>query len=497
MTDRSPSTRAARAGGRPLARAAVLALLAGLVSPALAQPVVWEAMPGVRRLPSDPDRIVAVDFLRGEGAQADDPAADTLVVFSFNGGAFLYNPSGAAGAAGSNGDWGLWHRLRAASPEGGIVTAAGTLVMGGPSGATQLARGTGRGRVWAFNFDEYGAFPFFQTEHAEPVGAVLIGIGDGGETARSLGDGAPGTWAQVGTGMGYPLAFGEVPPSAALPQGRLLLGVYGGVRRSDDGGLSYTVAQMPTAAEYFAYSFTFAPDPVHPYGGVAYAGVHNLAFGEGAGAEVLRSDDGGGTWQLAHHFTAAEMALPVPAGTDVTEVALLATPDGALWAGVAQGTGSSYPPRGGVMRSADGGATWARADAGFRNAQGWGYAVSQLAVSRTGVLYAATFRGVWRTMTAVVAEEAPPSASPEVGLSVRPNPASGRAEVVVTLAEAGAVRVAVFDAQGREVAVAFDGALGAGERAVPVETGAWPAGVYVVRVSGGGGEASARLVVAR
>ena len=39
-----------------------------------AQPVTWEAMPGVRRFTFEPDRVVAVDFLRGEGAQADDPA---------------------------------------------------------------------------------------------------------------------------------------------------------------------------------------------------------------------------------------------------------------------------------------------------------------------------------------------------------------------------------------------------------------------------------------
>ena len=113
--------------------------------------------------------------------------------------------------------------------------------------------------------------------------------------------------------------------------------------------------------------------------------------------------------------------------------------------------------------------------------------------------------GIYRTVEPlfVVAGEAAPETAPGVGVAVRPNPASGRVEVLVSLVSAGSVRVAVFDAQGREVALAFDGAMPAGERVVGVETGAWPAGVYVVRVSaaGGGGSgagaASARFTVAR
>ena len=103
-------------------------------------------------------------------------------------------------------------------------------------------------------------------------------------------------------------------------------------------------------------------------------------------------------------------------GTDVTRrvaTALLATPDGALWAGVGFSGGASNPARGGMMRIArTAGATWSRADAGFRDATGRGYQLNQLALSRTGVLYAATERGLWRTTTAVVAGEAAPAEAP-------------------------------------------------------------------------------------
>jgi hypothetical protein len=150
------------------------------------------------------------------------------------------------------------------------------------------------------------------------------------------------------------------------------------------------------------------------------------------------------------------------------------------------------------MRSTDGGATWSRADEGFRDGSNRGYAVNEFALSRTGVLYAATERGVWRTTTAVVAGEAgADEAAGEVGVSVHPNPAGGRVEVVVTLAESGPVRVVVLDALGREVALVLRGDVPAGERAFNVDTSSWPAGVYVVRATAGASVASARLVVAR
>jgi hypothetical protein len=464
-------------------------------------------MAGVQELPTDPEPIVAVDFLRGEGAQAADPAADTLVVFMPYG-TFLYNPSGAAGAAGGNGPYGPWHRLcsggQCSGASAGLVTAAGTVLIGSRAGAVQLARGADRGRTWTVNYEDHNAYPIFESARTGPDGGppvILIGAGPYG-TARSFDDGAPGTWEPRGTACCFAEALAEVPPSPSLPGGRVLLGGDEGVWYSDDGSLSYAQATGPGARTSMVRSFTFVPAEGHPYGSTAFAGVHDFApphGGESRGATVLRSDDGGATWAIAHQFTASELGLPPYAGSDVTDVTVYATGDGALWAGVGfSGGAAAGPPRGGVVRSVDGGTTWSRADAGFRDGTGRGYAVNQFALSRTGVLYAATTRGVWRTTTAVVAGEAGPNGAPGgVGVSVRPNPAGGRVEVVVSLAEAGLIRVVVLDALGREVAVVLDGEGPAGERAVPVDTSGWPAGVYVVRVEAGGRVSSARLVVAR
>ncbi len=92
------------------------------------------------------------------------------------------------------------------------------------------------------------------------------------------------------------------------------------------------------------------------------------------------------------------------------------------------------------------------------------------------MLYAATVRGVWRTTASVVGAESGPAEASGLGVAVRPNPASGRVAVRLSLAEAGMARVSVVDALGREVALLLDGPLPAGETVASVETGAWPVG---------------------
>ena len=440
----------------------------------------------------------ALDFLLGP-----TPAQDSLVAVR-NSGVFLYNPSGAAGAAGDNSpEWGAWHPLctnALCSVSVGVVTESGSIVVGGRD--RNIRRSTNRGRTWTANDVVYSPDVLLESSLPAlrgPAGApaLIATVSDDGNTARSLGDGAPGTWQQVGNGMGRPQSLGEVPPSPSLPSGRLLMGVWNGITYSDDGALSWQRSSAYGFARYIVWSFAWLPSAGHPYGGVAYAGVQNVPVGEGRGAELLKSADGGRTWTLAHSFTGAEVGFPVPQGGDFSRVIVFATPDGALWAGVSLSGGWENPRRGTIARSTDGGATWVRADAGFRDASNRGYAVDQFVLARDGRLYAATTRGAWRTTASAVAAEAGPSAAPSVGVSVRPNPAGGRVEVVLTLAAAGPVRVAVVDALGREVAVVLDGAAGAGETVAAVETGAWPAGLYLVRAVVPGRLATARLVVAR
>lgn len=97
--------------------------------------------------------------------------------------------------------------------------------------------------------------------------------------------------------------------------------------------------------------------------------------------------------------------------------------------------------------------------------------------------------------TAVAAEGAP-EASASVG-DVYPNPAVGAARLGVRLAAAERVTATVYDALGRQVAVAFDGDLTVGNQTVDLATATLAPGVYVVRVEGETFAASRRLVVTR
>lgn len=67
-------------------------------------------------------------------------------------------------------------------------------------------------------------------------------------------------------------------------------------------------------------------------------------------------------------------------------------------------------------------------------------------------------------------------------VQVSPNPARGRAALQFTLAAPADVRLAVYDALGREVAVLADGATAAGRHAAVLDAAALPAGVYVYRL---------------
>ena len=78
-----------------------------------------------------------------------------------------------------------------------------------------------------------------------------------------------------------------------------------------------------------------------------------------------------------------------------------------------------------------------------------------------------------------------------------PNPARGTATVVVEVPEAGAVRLSVYDALGREVVTAFDGPMSAGRHAVALDVARLPAGVYVARLTAARGAAVQRMTVVR
>ena len=98
------------------------------------------------------------------------------------------------------------------------------------------------------------------------------------------------------------------------------------------------------------------------------------------------------------------------------------------------------------------------------------------------------------------AAEGSPEAAPTVLALGAPYPNPARAASVtvqVDLPEAGLVRLAVYDALGREVVQALDGEHVAGRHAIVLDTAGLPSGVYVIRLAAGGTSAVRRLTVVR
>jgi hypothetical protein len=123
---------------------------------------------------------------------------------------------------------------------------------------------------------------------------------------------------------------------------------------------------------------------------------------------------------------------------------------------------------------------------------------------RTGELAPGVHRFRLRQIDLDGAETLSPVVELSVGVegtafvSVSPNPVSGAGRVSVQAARAQTVRVSVFDALGREVAVLFDGMLGANEaQTFSLDASALGAGVYVVRLAGEGVAQTQTFVVAR
>ncbi len=298
---------------------------------------------------------------------------------------------------------------------------------------------------------------------------------------------------------------------APLPSGRILAGGNWGVATTDDGGDSY--APTPLWGAYQTFGAAAVATPGSRQTGAPACGLAETSLCDGAvvvgigatgiaGPQAWWTNDGGRSWS-------SPVALPEP-----RDGVAWGTAAGVVGLGVDAETGLGRAVtvlgRGTVYATRDGGQSWqavGRMPLGQEEILA-GHVADQMILGPDGHLWVTTrynspVRG-WMYRSAepaeaafAVAGEAPPEATERVGVSVRPNPAGGRVEVVLNVAEAGTARVVVVDARGREVAVVLAGAVSAGERTMSVETESWPAGVYVVRASVGAETATARLVVAR
>ncbi len=96
-----------------------------------------------------------------------------------------------------------------------------------------------------------------------------------------------------------------------------------------------------------------------------------------------------------------------------------------------------------------------------------------------------------------VANEPAPAIEAAALAPPAPNPTTGAVRLAATLAEAGSVRLSVYDALGREVAVLLDGPQPAGTQTVAWDAARVAAGVYVVRLEAAGLVRTHTVVVTR
>ena len=115
-------------------------------------------------------------------------------------------------------------------------------------------------------------------------------------------------------------------------------------------------------------------------------------------------------------------------------------------------------------------------------------------VANNAKLSAVVVRSTGATAARTASAEA---STADAAARVFPNPTGAAATVAFGLAEAVDVRLEVFDALGRRVAVLLDGPAEAGSHRARFDAGALPAGVYVWRLAAGARVETGQIVVAR
>ncbi|MEO0560186.1 MAG: T9SS type A sorting domain-containing protein [Bacteroidota bacterium] len=105
--------------------------------------------------------------------------------------------------------------------------------------------------------------------------------------------------------------------------------------------------------------------------------------------------------------------------------------------------------------------------------------------------------GVGSVLVATSEEEGPDAPSVLVLHPPAPNPSRGAARVWVDLPTPAPVRLVVYDALGREVAVALDEERPAGRHTVELASVGLASGTYVIRLTAGDEVRTQRLTVVR
>ena len=360
------------------------------------------------------------------------------------------------------------------SPFSSWRLASGAILIGAPAGPITIDRSADGGRTWDRVHDEH-VYGLYQRPSNAAALAGAFQASDG--VYGSADDGQ--TWTTLGRVTADEPSVPNVliEHATAGPGGnpRLVAAVQNGLAYSDDDGQTWARSNVWGAFRWWGDDLQHAAT-VGPDAGGLYAAMSDF---NDARAVVLYSTDGGATWE--------ERGRPL-----IGFSTLAVGPGGALYLGVDNAQPGDAAK---LMRSEDGGRTWAPVIAGYPNT-----CVESLDISPSdGRLYLSGCSGVWRTVEPLPIHSEPGpvgnGSAPAVGAAY-PNPTAGGLLVPVVLPLAGTVRVAAYDVLGREVA-RRTAELGIGAHELALALGAVPAGVYVVRVEVGDLVRAQRVTVLR
>lgn len=328
-----------------------------------------------------------------------------------------------------------------------------------------------------------------------------------GGQAFQFSDDRGATW----TDADYPDPGLATEPGAfaLMPSGRILAAGRWGVATTDDGGSSFQRTPVWGPFHFEGDGLAALATPGSTQSGAPSCGQTDTSLCDGAvllsietpldGVFAYRTSDGGRTW--SERYPLPQPYDGIGYGYTAGVVALTPGPDGL-------GRALAVLGRGMVYRTMDGAQTWqpiGRLPLGVEGNDWASYAIMGpddhvwVMTEGAGTQPHGVYRSVERldAVLAVSSESGPETRTGEARIRVEPNPTAGRASVRVSGAEASpSALVVVLDALGRRVAVLHDGLLAAGEHSFPLDTSAFPAGTYLVRVTGAS-TASRSFTVAR
>ncbi len=369
-----------------------------------------------------------------------------------------------------------------------LVTNAGTLVSSGPLGATATAPegaqpSGGRGR--SARRPGGGVVVAGTVRNSDGSNdLVVVWLDAAGQPDESVGPGGTRRYDLRATGSTVPPASPDTPVSLAVDgAGRVLVGgILGGV-----AGILHLTSEG-------------AIDPSFGVGGVT-RGV--------TGSVALVADDAGVVFALDRHdgVDSGDSGVRMTrydANGRMTRSTVVTAPTGAFVPSNARRLRSGAILVGGALYTSTGGPDAAllrllpdgSADAAF--GVGGVYATGQVGTvdalaedARGRLLVAISLRGdvVLLRVLPPTTTDAEPSDGDASGLSLdapAPNPVRGPVAFRFSLDRPTAVKLAVYDVLGREVAIVREGTHQAGTHETGFDAGALPSGVYIVRLTANG-----------